>query len=55
MNKIIKLSNTHEGRDKFLKGVQYLIKILVSSSESKEFKEYLTPTFSKRIFNNTVN
>lgn len=47
MNKIVKISNTHEGRDKFLKGAQYLIKVLVSSSDSKDFKDYLTPTFSK--------
>lgn len=51
MNKLIKLGNSHEGRDKFLKGAQYLIKVLVSSSDNKDLKEYLTPSFSKSKFN----
>ena len=46
MDKIVKFQSTHEGRDKFNKAVQYLLKILISSSSNKDFINWLTPAFS---------
>ena len=51
MDQVIKLGNTHEGRDKFCKAMQYFLKIVISSSKSKETVDWLTPTFSKKSFN----
>ena len=47
MNSIISLGNTHEGRDKFCKALQYMLKVVISSSTSKDLIERLTPSFSK--------
>lgn len=47
MQKLVSLSNTHEGRDKFLKTFQYLFKLIVSTTDNKETKDKLTPVFSK--------
>lgn len=46
-DKLLKISNTHEGRDKFCKAAQYMIKIIISSSSNKDTVEWLTPIFSK--------
>lgn len=46
-DKLLKISNTHDGRDKFCKAVQYMLKIVISSSSNKETVEWLTPVFSK--------
>lgn len=52
MNSIISLGNSLEGRDKFLKALQFMLKIVISSSTSKDLIERLTPSFSKNnIFN----
>ena len=48
-DKLLKISNTHDGRDKFCKAVQYMLKIIISSSTNKETIEWLTPVFSKFI------
>lgn len=47
IDKIVKLGNTTDGRDKSLKAVQYLFKIFITHSATKEGKDYFTPTFSK--------
>jgi len=46
IDKVGTLINTLEGRDKIGKAFQYLIKIMISSS-NKEIIDKLTPTFSK--------
>jgi hypothetical protein len=50
MDKLVYLSNTHEGRDKFNKAIQYLLKIILSTTDNKSVIERLTPLFSKYIF-----
>lgn len=49
LGKIATLSNTHEGRDKFNKSLQYLLKIILATSSNKELKDRITPLFSKFI------
>lgn len=49
IDKVGTLINTLEGRDKVGKAFQYLIKILISSS-NKELIEKLTPSFSKYLY-----
>jgi len=47
MEKLVKLSNSHEGRDKFLKFYQYLFQVITATTNSKETIEYLKPSLSK--------
>lgn len=47
INKLVKKGNTTNGRDKILKAVQYLFKILIATSNSKDSVAMLTPGFSK--------
>lgn len=49
MNKLCNLSNNLDGRDKLYKTIQYLLKIIITSSANKESIEKLTTIFSKYI------
>lgn len=52
MDKIVKIGNTHEGRDKSLKLIQYLFKLHMASSGKKEVIDALSPAFSKIFYTN---
>ena len=47
MEKLVKIGNTHDGRDKSLKFVQYLFKLHMVTSGKKEVIDSLSPAFSK--------
>lgn len=47
MDKLCNLSNNLDGRDKLYKTIQYLLKIIITSSTNKESIEKLTTIFSK--------
>lgn len=50
MDKIVSISNTHEGRDKFCKAFQYLFKIILSNTNDKETINKIAPAFSIIIY-----
>jgi len=47
MEKLSNLSNNLDGRDKLYKAIQYLLKIVLSTSSNKESIDKLTVIFSK--------
>ena len=51
MDKLCSLSNNLDGRDKLYKTTQYLLKIIITSSENKDLINKLTTIFSKYVYN----